>query len=91
MDNVFPEYDDKKSKILILSELLLQVMLNCVIFYIMREYTHALVMMFASLRTHVYGTPAKFAELIVSPTMFLAQQNLMKKISYVWGVKIDII
>ena len=93
MDMFFPKYDSKikKSKIILLVEILIQLSLNCVIFYIMRVYTNALILSVDFLNPHVYGTPVKFAELIVSPTMFLAQQNLMKKIAYVWNIKLGVL
>ena len=88
MDTTLPKMNEKKHSGIILLEILFQVCLNCVLFYAMREYTHSFVLLFANMRTYIYGSPAKYAELIISPTVFMAQPNLMKKISYLWGVKL---
>jgi len=88
MDNTLPEFDEKKHYGVILAEILVQVCLNCVLFYAMREYIHAFMLLFVNMRTHLYGSPAKFAELIISPTVFMAQTNLMKKIGYIWGISV---
>lgn len=87
LDTYFPSYVKNKKKYIIFVEILLQISFNCVLFYAMREYTHALFIAFNFLKRHIYGNPAKFASLIISPTVFLAQPNLIKKIAYLWSIE----
>jgi hypothetical protein len=34
----------------------------------------------------MYGNPDRFAALIIAPTMFAVQPNLINKIKYIWNV-----
>lgn len=86
LDSLFPKLDTKKSKLYLLGETSLQLALNCIVFYAMREYIHDFMMLFFSLKTTLYGKPAKFAALIISPIVFLVQTELMLKIAYIWDV-----
>ena len=77
---MMPKFDENKSKITILIEIYLQIGLIAVSTYIFREIVHYI---FNS-RFNIKKKPDKFAVLIIAPTMFSQQSELIKKIHYVW-------
>jgi len=84
LDIYLPKFSKNKKKYKILFEVSIQTAINCILFYAMREYIHAL---FTSFNYEIYGNPAKFASLIISPTVFLIQVNFMRKVAYLWNVE----
>ena len=77
---MMPKFDENKSKITILIEIYLQIGLIAVSTYIFREIVHYI---FNS-TFNIKKKPDKFAVLIIAPTMFSQQSELIKKIHYVW-------
>lgn len=84
LDNIFPKFkkEENKSKLKIFLEILIQISCIAIITYIFREYTQYFVMKIDLLKRNSYGSPDKFAALIIAPTMFLVQPSLVTKINY---------
>ena len=80
------DYDDKKNKLLVLIEILIEISINCVIVYILKEYTHYILMSINYLKRLSYGNPTKYASLLLSAVILLPQQKLLKKIKYVYSI-----
>ena len=86
LDSLFPEFDEEtktqKHKFLIFLEVLAQISSIAIITYIFREYTNYFVQSIKFLKKHSYGSPDKFAALIIAPTMFSVQPSLINKIKF---------
>lgn len=86
IDSVFPKFDDKetpkKYKIVIYIEVLAQISAIAIATYIFREYVHYFIQSIKFLEKHSYGSPDKFAALIIAPTMFSVQPSLINKIKF---------
>lgn len=84
LDLIFPKFDiyKPKSKIIIYIEVLLQIASIAIITYIFREFTDFFVKLVPFLDKHNYGSPGKFAALIIAPTMFSVQTHLIDKLKY---------
>ena len=83
LNNLFPKYDKNKSKKILLLKIFLQVGLVAVISYIFREYAD-----FVLKNTFkIQRSPENFAVLIVAPTMFSQQKELLKKLSHIWDFR----
>ena len=54
--------------------------------YIFREVIHYLFESVESIKVHMYGNPDKFAVIILAPSMFSVQPNVISKIRYLWGI-----
>lgn len=83
-DKIFPEHDESKHKFVILIEFLIQICVNCVFIYALREYVHHFMKMIPLFKNEIFGNPGKFAALIISPTIFTVQTNLAYKLEYIW-------
>ena len=85
LDSIFPKFDETnpKNKLVLYVEVLLQISSIALITYIFREYIHYFIMSIDFLRKHNYGSPDKFATLIIAPTMFAVQPSLIKKIKFI--------
>jgi hypothetical protein len=81
LNNIMPKFDENKAKITILMEIYLQIGLIAVSTYIFREIVHYI---FNS-TFNIKKKPDKFAVLIIAPTMFSQQTELIKKIHNVWN------
>jgi len=82
LNTIFPKYDETKNKIVIYIEVLLQIISIAMVTYIFREYTEYFIKSFSFFKKRTYGSPDKFAALIIAPTMFSVQPNLIKKIKF---------
>ena len=87
LDEIFPSYDPKKSKIKLLGEIILQIITIVVCVYIYKELTEFILKLVPLLRIEHYGNPERTASIIIAPTMFAVQPNLIKKITHVWNLK----
>mgnify|MGYP001186912040 CR=1 FL=1 len=89
LDKIFPRFDPKKpkSKVVIYIEVLLQIASIVFITYVFREYTHYFIESFDYLKKNSYGSPDKFATIIIAPTMFAVQPSLINKIEYLANIK----
>ena len=72
----FREENNNKSKLLIWTETIVQVVLSVLGIYILREFID-----------YLFGNPDRFALIIVTPTMFFTQKNLQRKINYLWNLQ----
>lgn len=93
-DIIFPKFLEEKdsnvehkSKGRYIGEILLQIAAIVVSTYIFRELVHFVFEQIEILRVNNFGKPDRFAVLILAPTMFSVQPNLIKKIQYVWGLR----
>ena len=92
LDMLFPKFSEDKNKakrkqtIVYTSEISAQIAMIVVATYIFREIVHYLFTLPLILRMNMYGKPDRFAALIIAPTMFAVQPNLISKIKYVWGL-----
>lgn len=86
IDNIFPSFNElehkDKSKPLIYIEVLAQISAIAVITYIFREYIHHIIQSIDFFNKQSYGSPDKFAALIIAPTMFAVQPSLIRKIKF---------
>lgn len=84
LDSIFPSFDEKnpKHKLVLYLEVLLQISAIAIITYIFREYTNYFIQSIDFIKRNSYGSPDKFAALIIAPTMFSVQPSLIKKIKY---------
>lgn len=83
----FLEEKNKKTKLLIWTETIVQVVLSVLGIYILREFIDYLFRNVLNLNTHIFGNPDRFAVIIVAPTMFYTQKNLQRKINYLWNLQ----
>ena len=84
LEKIFPKFDEtkKKSTFIIYIEVLLQISSIAIITYIFREVTSNLIESVPMFKKHMYGSPDKFAALVIAPTMFSVQPSLISKIEY---------
>lgn len=84
LDLIFPDFDENnpKNRIVMYIEVLLQISAIALITYVFREYTNYIVNLVPVLSSSKYGSPDKFAALIIAPTMFSVQPHLIRKIRY---------
>ena len=85
IDSFFPSFtekDKKKSKIIIYIEVLAQISAIALVTYIFREYVHYFIQSIEIFKKNTYGSPDKFAALIIAPTMFSVQPSLISKIKF---------
>ena len=84
LDLIFPDFNETnpKNRFVMYIEVLLQTAAIAIITYIFREYTNYFVNLVPVLSSSKYGSPDKFAALIIAPTMFSVQPHLIKKIRY---------
>ena len=84
LDKLFPTFEETNPKhsVYIYIEVLIQIGAVGVITYIFREYTSYFIESSSLFKKHMYGSPDKFAALIIAPTMFSVQPNLIRKIRY---------
>lgn len=80
LDKLMPKYDETKTKIVLFIEVCIQIGLIAVTTYVFREYINY----FLKNTFDIYKNPDKFAVLIVAPTMFSQQKDLIKKIHNIW-------
>jgi hypothetical protein len=92
LDELFPKFNENdnknenKGKFRYYIEVIIQIALIALVTYLFREIVHFLFARVKSINKHMYGKPDKFAALIIAPTMFAAQPNLINKIKYIWNV-----
>jgi hypothetical protein len=90
LDDIFPKFDENKnknkntikSKILLYIEVLIQISTIALITYIFREYISHFIESIDYVKKNIYGSPDKFAALIIAPTMFSVQPSLINKIKF---------
>ena len=80
LNKIMPIYDENKSKIEVFLEVSLQIGLIAITTYAFREFIN----IFLKGTFNIYKKPDKFAVLIVAPTMFSQQSELIKKIHHIW-------
>ena len=89
-ENIFPKFKiDKKEnkmtkKMRLFVEVAIQIGAIGMITYIFREVIVKTIKMVFG-KKNVFGSPDKYAIIIVSPTMFSQQPTLIKKINYIWN------
>ena len=90
LDELFPKFNENdkenKGKFRYYIEVIIQISMIALVTYLFREVTHFLFTRVKGINKHMYGKPDKFAALIIAPTMFAAQPNLINKIKYIWNV-----
>jgi len=92
LDMLFPKFSEDKDKAKekpiqnYLLEISAQIAMIVVATYIFREIVHYIFTLPLILKINMYGKPDRFAALIIAPTMFAVQPNLISKIKYVWGL-----
>lgn len=90
IDKMFGNFYDeknKKSRIVLWIEVIIQVPLVIVFSYIVREIVDYFFRNTLSLDKFIYGNPDKFAVTILAPVMFFSQRNLRRKITYLWNLE----
>ena len=80
LERYMPKLDEKKHKMLTLTEVYLQIGLVAVLTYIMREYVEALLKHFFLIKKN----PGRFSALIIAPTLFSQMPTLMSKLHHIW-------
>jgi hypothetical protein len=80
LNKIMPVYDETKSKPHQFLEVCIQIGLIAVSTYAFREFINV----FLKKSFNIYKNPDKFAVLIVAPTMFSQQDQLIKKIHHIW-------
>ena len=85
LDILFPEFDinNPRNRLVLYVEVLIQIASIAVITYIFREFTDFFVKSIPFLDKHTFGSPGKFAALIIAPTMFSVQNDLINKVRYI--------
>lgn len=81
LDTYLPKYDKDKKKSILLLEIYLQIGLIALSTYIFRENVDFILKNLFKINK----SPDKFAILIVAPTMFGQQKELMKKLNHLWN------
>jgi len=90
IDKMFRDFNDennKKSRLVIGIELIIQVPLVVIFSYLVREIVDYFFRNTLSLEKYIYGNPDKFAVAILAPVMFFSQKNLRRKITYLWNLE----
>jgi hypothetical protein len=88
IDSIFPKFDPtsqdnlKKNKFVLYLEVLAQISAIAITTYIFREYVNYFIQSFEFFNRNTYGSPDKFAALIIAPTMFSVQPSLINKIKF---------
>jgi len=86
IDSLFPSFDEKeveqKYNLVIYLEVLAQISCIALVTYIFREYVNYFIQSIDFIKKNSYGSPDKFAALIIAPTMFAVQPSLINKIKY---------
>lgn len=89
LDRIFPKFNtenpEKKTKLQYYLETTLQIACIGIITYMIRVFVNHLIISIDILKKHIYGNPGKFADIIIAPTMFALQPNLINKIRYIWN------
>lgn len=91
LDKYFPQFPKDKEEInkkhrgVYFFEIAVQISMVALLTYIFREVIHYLFESVKSIKIHMYGNPDKFAVIILAPTMFSVQPNLIRKIKHIWG------
>ena len=92
LDKHFPNFPldkeerEKKHRAMYALEIAGQISLIAIFTYIFREVIHYLFESVESIKVHMYGNPDKFAVIILAPSMFSVQPNVISKIRYLWGI-----
>tara|TARA_B110000977_G_scaffold197502_1_gene280153 strand:- start:1743 stop:2126 length:384 start_codon:yes stop_codon:yes gene_type:complete len=81
LDTYLPKYDKDKKESILLLEVYLQIGLIALTTYIFRENVDFILKNLFKIKK----SPDKFAILIVAPTMFGQQKELMKKLNHLWN------
>lgn len=81
LDTYLPKYDKDKKESILLLEIYLQIGLIALSTYIFRENVDFILKNLFKIKK----SPDKFAILIVAPTMFGQQKELMKKLNHLWN------
>lgn len=81
LDTYLPKYDKDKKESILLLEIYLQIGLIALTTYIFRENVDFILKNLFKINK----SPDKFAILIVAPTMFGQQKELMKKLNHLWN------
>ena len=90
IDKMFGDFYDeknKKSRLALWIELIIQVPIIVVFSYLVREIVDYFFRNTLSLDKFIYGNPDKFAVAILAPVMFFSQKNLRRKITYLWNLE----
>lgn len=88
IDSGFPKFDAnsmenlKRNKFLLYLEVLAQISAIAIATYIFREYVHYFIQSIDFIKRNSFGSPDKFAALIIAPTMFSVQPSLINKIKF---------
>lgn len=88
-EKLFPSFNKKslqKPKVLVLLEATLQILISILITYIIRHIVRLIFDNLLKFKDKLNRSPDKFAVIIVAPTMFAAQPNLLNKIRYIWSI-----
>jgi hypothetical protein len=88
-EKLFPPFDKsilQKSKARVLLEATLQVLTSILITYFIRIIARVIFDNLLQFTDKLGRSPDKFAVIIVAPTMFAAQPNLLNKIRYIWSI-----
>jgi hypothetical protein len=90
LDELFPKFNENdkenKGKFRYYIEAIIQIAMIALVTYLFREIIHFVFARVKGIKKHMYGNPDRFAALIIAPTMFAAQPNLINKIKYIWNV-----
>tara|TARA_B110000259_G_C14016323_1_gene401449 strand:- start:1147 stop:1530 length:384 start_codon:yes stop_codon:yes gene_type:complete len=81
LDTYLPKYDKDKKESILLLEIYLQIGLIALTTYIFRENVDFILKNLFKIKK----SPDKFAILIVAPTMFGQQKELMRKLNHLWN------
>ena len=88
IDSIFPKFDSnlqedlERNKFILYLEVLAQISAIAIATYIFREYVHHFIQSIDFFKRNSYGSPDKFAALIIAPTMFSVQPSLINKIKF---------
>lgn len=82
LERFMPKFDTTKTKPEMIIEISLQIALVATFTYLFREIFSKIIKKYFG--KYIYGSPDKFAVLVVAPTMFSQQDSLFEKIDYVW-------
>ena len=88
LNNLFPKFDGNtkyKNKVVIYTEITLQILSIVIITYFYREIIDYFMLYIFKIKK--YGTPEKYASLILAPVIFSSQPSLINKIRYLWKIK----
>jgi hypothetical protein len=88
-EKLFPEFNKTsltKAKYIVLIEATLQILTTILITYIIRHFVKTIFDNLLKFKNKLNRSPDNFSVIIVAPTMFAAQPNLMNKIRYIWSI-----